>query len=51
LWQYWFTSMDEKHRTGNWWRRQYLGLYAPELTIMNGKFAIVESPGELPARE
>src|SRR5580698_6494126 len=21
LWQYWFTSMDEKRRTGNWWRR------------------------------
>ena len=31
LWQYWFTTMAEKHATGNWWRRQYLGLYAPTL--------------------
>jgi hypothetical protein len=22
LWQYWFTSMDEKRSTGNWWRRE-----------------------------
>ena len=29
LWQYWFTSREEKRATGNWWRRQYLGLYAP----------------------
>ena len=26
LWQYWFTSREEKRATGNWWRRQYLGL-------------------------
>jgi hypothetical protein len=31
LWQYWFTSMAEKHATGMWWRRQLLGLYAPTL--------------------
>jgi hypothetical protein len=31
LWQYWFTSMEEKRRTGNWWRREMLGLYAPAL--------------------
>jgi lipase maturation factor 1 len=31
LWQYWFTTMEEKRTTGNWWRRQYLGLYAPTL--------------------
>src|SRR5581483_2865332 len=29
LWQYWFTSMAEKRSTGMWWRRQFLGLYAP----------------------
>jgi len=29
LWQYWFTSMEEKRRTGTWWRRQLLGRYAP----------------------
>ena len=31
LWQYWFTSMDEKRKTGMWWRRQLLGRYAPTL--------------------
>jgi len=31
LWQYWFTSMAEKRATGNWWKRQYLGTYAPTL--------------------
>ncbi|MFY9905788.1 MAG: lipase maturation factor family protein [Terriglobales bacterium] len=31
LWQYWFTSMSEKKKEGLWWRRQYLGLYAPTL--------------------
>ena len=28
LWQYWFTSMDEKRRTGNWWRREFWALRA-----------------------
>ncbi|MGA2340725.1 MAG: lipase maturation factor family protein, partial [Terracidiphilus sp.] len=43
IWQYWFTTMDEKRQTGNWWRREYLGLYAPELTLAaNGQFAVVE---------
>ena len=31
LWQYWFTTMAEKRKTGVWWRRQFLGLYAPTL--------------------
>jgi lipase maturation factor 1 len=31
LYQYWFTSMSEKKQQGLWWRRQYLGLYAPTL--------------------
>jgi hypothetical protein len=49
LWQYWFTSMDEKRRTGNWWRRELLGLYAPELTrTESGQFEVVEYPAELP---
>jgi len=52
LWQYWFTSMDEKRRTGNWWRREYLGLYAPELTTMaGGEFAVVEWPAEAEPRD
>jgi hypothetical protein len=48
LWQYWFTSRDEKRATGNWWRRQYLGLYAPELTITaQGRPAVVQWPQDL----
>jgi hypothetical protein len=52
LWQYWFTSMEEKRRTGNWWKREPLGLFAPEITRQpDGKFAAVEMPGELPAHD
>jgi hypothetical protein len=29
IWQYWFTTMAEKRTEGIWWRRQFLGLYAP----------------------
>jgi lipase maturation factor 1 len=48
LWQYWFTTMDEKRRTGNWWKREYIGLYAPELTMtQDGRFSAVEWPAEL----
>ncbi len=52
LWQYWFTSIDEKRRTGNWWRRQFLGLYAPEITLTpEGTFAVVQWPDELPPHD
>jgi hypothetical protein len=49
LWQYWFTSIEEKRRTGNWWRRNLLGLYAPMLTRQpDGTFTAIEWPEELP---
>ena len=52
LWQYWFTTMDEKRQTGNWWRREFVGLYAPELTMTaDGRFAVVEWPPELPPHD
>jgi hypothetical protein len=52
LWQYWFTSMKEKRETGDWWRRQLLGLYAPVLTIQpNGKLGVVEWPQPLPPHD
>jgi hypothetical protein len=52
LWQYWFTSMEEKHRTGNWWRRTLLGLYAPTLTWdASGKVTVVAEPDQLPLHE
>jgi len=52
LWQYWFTTRDEKRTTGNWWRRQYLGLYAPQLTrTPEGRTAVVQWPDELPKHD
>ena len=43
LWQYWFTTMSEKRSTGHWWRRQFLGLYAPTLERdANGQIRGVE---------
>ncbi|MFL6245346.1 MAG: lipase maturation factor family protein [Thermoanaerobaculia bacterium] len=29
IWQYWFTTREERARTGAWWNRRYLGEYAP----------------------
>ncbi len=45
LWQYWFTSMEEKHQTGAWWRRQLLGPYAPVLEReADGSIKVVALP-------
>jgi len=35
LYQYWFTDLATKHRTGAWWRRQELGQYAPPVTSLS----------------
>ncbi len=52
IWQYWFTTEEEKRRTGDWWRREYLGLYAPELTMgADGQFAVVQWSDELPPHD
>ena len=49
LWQYWFTSIDEKRKTGDWWTRKLLGLYAPVLTLRpDGRVGVVEWPQPLP---
>ncbi len=49
LWQYWFTSLAEKRATGDWWRRQWLGLYAPVLEREpDGKVVVVQWPTPLP---
>jgi len=43
LWQYWFSTMEERRREGVWWRRQLLSAYAPTLTrLPNGRFAAVD---------
>lgn len=47
LWQYWFTTMSEKRTTGNWWRRKFLGLYAPVLELQpDGKIGVLAMPEE-----
>jgi hypothetical protein len=52
LWQYWFTSIEEKRRSGNWWRRQWMGLYAPELRLLpDGRPDVVQWPDELPPHD
>jgi hypothetical protein len=52
LWQYWFTTREEKRITGNWWRRQLLGLYAPVLTrTPEGRSAVIRWPDELPPHD
>lgn len=49
LWQYWFTSMAERKRTGNWWRRQLLGRYAPTLERgPSGDIQVTEWPNVEP---
>jgi len=45
LWQYWFTTMEQKRATGMWWRRQLVGLYAPALErSAEGEIRVVEWP-------
>jgi hypothetical protein len=52
LWQYWFTSGDEKRRTGNWWRRRMLGLYAPAIErTPDDQFEITEPADDLPRHD
>jgi hypothetical protein len=49
LWQYWFTDLATKRATGLWWRREYLGLYAPSLErLANGKVTVAAWPDALP---
>ncbi len=52
LWQYWFTSIAEKREHGLWWRRKFLGLYAPAIELApDGGIAVTEWPAELPPHE
>jgi hypothetical protein len=42
LWQYWFSTLEQKHTEGVWWRRQFLGAYAPTFTLLpDGHFEVV----------
>jgi len=45
IWQYWFTTMAEKRATGMWWRRRFLGRYAPTLERgADGKITVIAWP-------
>jgi hypothetical protein len=45
IYQYWFTDIKTKRATGNWWRRELLGDYAPGLERRpDGKIAILDFP-------
>ena len=49
IWQYWFTDIATKRATGNWWRREFVGLYAPAIVRMpGGGFGALELPEPLP---
>jgi hypothetical protein len=52
VWQYWFTTPDEKRTQGTWWRRQQLGLYAPTLEReSDGRIVVLEWPPVMEQRE
>jgi hypothetical protein len=43
LWQYWFSTPEQKRTQGVWWTRKLLGGYAPTVELgPDGKFAAVE---------
>jgi lipase maturation factor 1 len=45
LWQYWFSTPEEKRTAGVWWTRKLLGTYAP--TVMrtpDGRFVEIQAP-------
>jgi len=49
MWQYWFTTMSEKRTQGLWWRRQFVGLYAPTVEREpDGSIHGVEWPADSP---
>jgi lipase maturation factor 1 len=51
LWQYWFTSLEEKRKTGMWWKRQLLGRYAPTIeSTPEGEIRVLET-ADVPPRE
>ncbi len=49
LWQYWFTTLPQKRATGNWWRRELLGAYAPTIELRPDGTAVVVAMPDLTA--
>jgi hypothetical protein len=49
LWQYWFTTPEEKRAQKMWWRREQLGLYAPVLEREDdGRIVVLQWPAMEP---
>jgi hypothetical protein len=45
IWQYWFSTPEQKREQGVWWTRQYLGTYAPTITLReDGRYGAVAGP-------
>jgi hypothetical protein len=44
-WQYWFTSREERRRTGAWWRRELIGQYAPTVQYERRGFQLPRPSG------
>jgi hypothetical protein len=45
LWQYWFTDLETKRKTGAWWRRKELGPFSPGVSRAgNGSAVLSASP-------
>jgi uncharacterized membrane protein YphA (DoxX/SURF4 family) len=45
VWQYWFTDRATKRASGQWWRREFRGVYAPTLErTSDGKVIVSEWP-------
>jgi lipase maturation factor 1 len=52
VWEYWFSTPEEKHAQGVWWTRQLLGLYAPTLQReADGKITVAEWPAASSPKE
>jgi hypothetical protein len=44
-WQYWFTDIETHHATGEWWRREEIGLYCPPLVHeRDGSIEMLQTP-------
>jgi lipase maturation factor 1 len=52
IWQYWFTTPEERRANGEWWRREYLGLYAPAIALeADGRISVTQWPTAMEPRE
>jgi hypothetical protein len=52
IWQYWFSTPEEKRSQGLWWRRQLLGVYAPTLEReADGRIVVLQWPTAMEPRE